>query len=293
MTHLISAINHSFENPSSLTHSFPFFDPQKLNSLETRAVEEKNVQSKINLTGYTVIIPINITNFLIKTCRVWISGFSVLIKRQGNIPWGSCPDIGLMPVGPQLSHPWDRCKGQWHKLWEMNENEAAVSVIFTNHSLLFVWAPLRVPELFSISRKKQSLMPLYISICFVVICSQLAKPDKHLNGDIFSRTCVILSLYYSPTNEAQGEMSSTYYHGHHNYQYVLCTYYVPGTMLSFYRIKGLNLIIRGWGRSENYPHFTFWYGETEAGQVSVIGYYFCIRLSGPRYLVIVRHELTN
>lgn len=42
-------MNHSFENPSSLTHSFPFFDPHKLNSLETRAVEEKNIQSKIDL----------------------------------------------------------------------------------------------------------------------------------------------------------------------------------------------------------------------------------------------------
>lgn len=198
-----------------------------------------------------------------------------------------------MPIGPQLSHPWDRCKGQWHKLWEMNENEAAVSVIFYKPFTSLCLGTIEGTEHFSISRKKQSLMPLYISICFVVICSELAKPDKHLNGDIFSQTCVILSLYYSPTNEAQGEMSSTYYHGHHNYQYVLCTYYVPGTMLSFYRIKGLNLTIRGWGRSENYPHFTFWYGETEAGRESVIEDYLCIRLSGPRCLVIVRRELTS
>lgn len=157
-------------------------------------------------------------------------------------------------------------------------------------TFLFVGAPLRGPMLFSISRKKQPLMPLYISICFVVICSQLAKPDRRLNWDIFSWKCVILSCYYSSTNEAQGrEMSSTYYNGYHNYQHVLCTYYVPGTMMSFYRIKGLILTIGVWGRSENYLHFTFWYGETEAGQVSVTEDYVCIRFSGPRYWVIMRH----
>lgn len=150
--------------------------------------------------------------------------------------------------------------------------------------------PLRVPMLFSISRKKQSLIPLYISICFVVICSQLARPDRHLNWDVSSWKCAILILYYSPTNEAQrGEMSSAYCNGHHNYQHIFCTYYVPSIMLSFYRIKGLILTIGVWGKSENYSHFTFWYGETKAGQVSASEDYLCIRFSGPKYWSSKRH----
>lgn len=138
--------------------------------------------------------------------RGWISGFSALFRRQGNVPWGSCPGTALTPVEPRMSHHWDRCKGQGHKLWEMNENEAAVFVTFYKpFTFLFVWLPLRVPALFSISRKKQSLMPLYIGTCFVVICSQLARPARLLNWDIFSWKCVILTPYSSPTKKHKEE----------------------------------------------------------------------------------------
>lgn len=147
----------------------------------------------------------------IVTCRGWISEFSALIKRQGNVPRGSCPGTGLTLIGPQLSHCWDRCKGQWHKLWEMNEKwDCCFCDFYKPFTFLFVWTPLRVPVLFSISRKKQSLIWLYISICFVVISSQLARPERLLNWDVFSWKCVILTPHYSTTNEIQrGRMSST------------------------------------------------------------------------------------
>lgn len=131
-------------------------------------------------------------------------------------------------------------------------------------TFLFVWMPLRVPVLFSISRKK-SLILLYISICFVVIWSQLARPERCLNWDIFSWK-MWYPYYYSPTKEAQREMNSTYYNGHYNYQHVLCTYYMPGTMLSFYRIKGVILSMRVWRRFR-IIHISHFDKKTEAGQI--------------------------
>lgn len=108
-----------------------------------------------------------------------------------NSPWAPV-ESPLRQVQRAVDEKWDCCFCDFYKPF----------------TFLFVWTPLRVPVLVSISRKKQSLIWLYISICFVVISSQLARPERRLNWDIFSRKCVILTPCYSLTNEAQrGKMS--------------------------------------------------------------------------------------
>lgn len=155
------------------------------------------------------------------------------------------PSTGLTPTEPCWVTPRTGAQGSAMSV----RDETAVFVIFMNYSHFSLFGCHWGCLCFLAYPGRTVFDTTYISICFVVICSHLARPERRLNWDIFSWK-MWYPYYYSPTKEAQrGEMSSTYYNGHYNYQHVLCTYYMPGTMLSFYRIKGVILSMGVWRRS--------------------------------------------